>query len=606
MLSAMSSTKHRPNPRKRPIDLVTPEFPPLPAISSLKATVEFAAKSQEALRSIPTISTNLASLFLPLISPNRLQRRFRVEENTVFVVMTKSYPLLKNELDLFSVKDFYGIYVRGPVGVGKSYLLYLLAAEYRLNRENYRVTYINNCAAWRAYKFGYILRELVTTFYDDTIGEKSIVEWCQAVTESNKEEEMMMMMESLVNYIHLNKLQWIVIFDQHNALFDPSVIKDFPFSLINYLSNHQNSNIKIIVSASASNEGYPTKMKDWHTHDLSSHRFDQEEFKVWCDHYLLEDNTKVDHESEEAMDALFWTGGVPYELDLLWKQPEKCLIEKTILYRRERFRDMAFSHGKFCDKLSDEKKNNLKECISRMALRLSPPEINIGMDRQLFNIIEDEDGHKIITALNPVARRALLYYHGRGLMTCLGFLAEIVLKGTDYPNSIKGKISEMYITTMLELSQLFTFEFRKVANIAKIGSPEDSTERKSIEIKSVVRFLTNKLPPKTSFHKNITSLFVPESPNYPRFDFFLWDSKRQIMMGFQVTVHNPFSDHPKMTNSQTWQRFCFGNSKQTPMELYWVVPKRCIGTDTASVVDDSIILFEDLISDFPALGKLNH
>ncbi|KAK6093400.1 hypothetical protein MT418_006026 [Batrachochytrium dendrobatidis] len=241
-----------------------------------------------------------------------------------------------------------------------------------------------------------------------------------------------------------------------------------------------------------------------------------------------------------------------------------------------------------------------------MALRLSPPEINIGMDRQLFNIIEDEDGHKIITALNPVARRALLGYHGRGLMTCLGFLAEIVLKGTYYPNSIKGKISEMYITTMLELSQLFTFEFRKVANIAKIGSPEDSTERKSIEIKSVVRFLTNKLPPKTSFHKNVTSLFVPESPNYPRFDFFLWDSQRQVMMGFQVTVHNPFSDHPKMTNSQTWQRFCFGNSKQTPMELYWVVPKRCIGTDTASVVDDSIILFEDLISDFPALGKLNH
>ncbi|KAK5666554.1 hypothetical protein QVD99_006629 [Batrachochytrium dendrobatidis] len=191
-------------------------------------------------------------------------------------------------------------------------------------------------------------------------------------------------------------------------------------------------------------------------------------------------------------------------------------------------------------------------------------------------------------------------------MTSLGFVAEIVLKETDYPNSIKGKISEMYITTMLELSQLFTFEFRKIANIAKIGSPEDSTERKSIEIKSVVRFLTNKLPPKTSFHKNVTSLFVPESPNYPRFDFFLWDSKRQVMMGFQVTVHNPFSDHPKMTNSQTWQRFCFGNSKQTPMELYWVVPKRCIGTDTASVVNDSIILFEDLISDFPALGKLNH
>ncbi|KAL5039885.1 hypothetical protein RTP6_006987 [Batrachochytrium dendrobatidis] len=108
---------------------------------------------------------------------------------------------------------------------------------------------------------------------------------------------------------------------------------------------------------------------------------------------------------------------------------------------------------------------------------------------------------------------------------------------------------------MLELSQLFSFQFRKVSNIAKIGLQEDSPLRKSIEIKSVVHFLRNKLPPKTSFQKNVTTLFVPESPNYPRFDFFLWDSNRQLMMGFQVTVLNPFSEHPKMTNSQMWQIF---------------------------------------------------
>lgn len=33
----------------------------------------------------------------------------------------------------------------------------------------------------------------------------------------------------------------------------------------------------------------------------------------------LEGDIKVDHESDEAADALYWTGGVPYELDLLWK-----------------------------------------------------------------------------------------------------------------------------------------------------------------------------------------------------------------------------------------------------------------------------------------------
>ena len=117
---------------------------------------------------------------------------------------------------------------------------------------------------------------------------------------------------------------------------------------------------------------------------------------------------------------MLWTGGVPYELDLLWKQPKETLIEKTLLYRENRKREMADSHGRFCDKLSDEKKSNLKECISRMALGLSPPTILVGMDRQFFDAVQDIDGVRTITALNPVARDALITYHGKGLITSLG------------------------------------------------------------------------------------------------------------------------------------------------------------------------------------------
>jgi hypothetical protein len=80
------------------------------------------------------------------------------------------------------MEDFCGIYVRGPVGVGNGYLLYLLAAEYRSNRKSCRVTYINDYAVWRTDKFGYILGKLITTFYGDVVQEKSIVEWCQGVS----------------------------------------------------------------------------------------------------------------------------------------------------------------------------------------------------------------------------------------------------------------------------------------------------------------------------------------------------------------------------------------------------------------------------------------
>lgn len=85
-----------------------------------------------------------------------------------------------------------------------------------------------------------------------------------------------------------------------------------------------------------------------------------------------------------------------------------------------------------------------------MALRLAPPEGLEGMDRQIFDIIDDGDGHQIITAFNPVARLALLGYHGCELTTSLGCVAEIVLKEKDYRNHIKGKISEMNITCIKE------------------------------------------------------------------------------------------------------------------------------------------------------------
>jgi hypothetical protein len=83
---------------------------------------------------------------------------------------------------------------------------------------------------------------------------------------------------------------------------------------------------------------------------------------------------------------------------------------------------MAESHGKFYKTLVDKEKYNLAECISRMALGLSPPAIVVGMDRQLFHIVtDDENGVKLITALNPVARLALISFHG--LLTSLGFVA---------------------------------------------------------------------------------------------------------------------------------------------------------------------------------------
>ena len=136
----------------------------------------------------------------------------------------------------------------------------------------------------------------------------------------------------------------------------------------------------------------------------------------------------ADSTSEEAKEAFFQTGGIPHELNLLWKQPEKTLREKTQLYQRNRFRDIATGHRKFCDSTSEERKLNLRKCISCMALEQSPPESLDGMDRQLFDIIEHPVKGRIIVAINPIARRAMLHYHRDFIKTTFGDAAEELLR----------------------------------------------------------------------------------------------------------------------------------------------------------------------------------
>lgn len=200
----------------------------------------------------------------------------------------------------------------GPVGVGKSHLLYLLTAEFRMSRQLYRVTYINDCKKWIRNPIGYILKELVTTFYNDTIAGMSIVEWCEKIDGNDKLETVatiMEMLEALISYIRTRELQWIVVCDQHNALFGAKpVVNAFPYNIIDFLSSFGQSGVKVIISASANNEGVPSSLEGWLTHDISAYSFDAGEFSSWCIQYPLKDGTVIDPVGEDAIEALYWSG----------------------------------------------------------------------------------------------------------------------------------------------------------------------------------------------------------------------------------------------------------------------------------------------------------
>ncbi len=78
-------------------------------------------------------------------------------------------------------ENVFGLYVSGPVGIGKSFLLYLLATEFRTMRSKYRVTYINDCLKWIQSPYNFLLRELIVTFSEDIINGSSIIDLCKIV-----------------------------------------------------------------------------------------------------------------------------------------------------------------------------------------------------------------------------------------------------------------------------------------------------------------------------------------------------------------------------------------------------------------------------------------
>ncbi|KAJ3069383.1 hypothetical protein HDU99_002954, partial [Rhizoclosmatium hyalinum] len=200
------------------------------------------------------------------------------------------------------------------------------------------------------------------------------------------------------------------------------------------------------------------------------------------------------------------SGGVPYELFLLWSQPEASLGDKTRKYRKNRMIEMGSSHGKFCDTLTAEKMLNLKECIARMVIGLPCPGLLVGIDHQLFDVTLQPKRGRSNEFLNPVARRTLITYYGQGLLSPLALVTELILKGDYYTQDIKSQISAKYLIATMEVSKKFSFEYKVKT---QTGLSKDAPRKQSVELLEIVRFTGHNVPPNASFNPNRSTLFVP-------------------------------------------------------------------------------------------------
>ena len=136
-----------------------------PESFSFEIIMKFGQDSQNVIDSLPRFVLNDVVSF-PLISLYLLQnKKFNINKNYSFdILIRKSYFDLISDFEATNFSKYNGIYLTGPIGVGKSFLLYSLAVNYRKNRSEYRVSYINDCSVWTRNELKYFLNELVTTF----------------------------------------------------------------------------------------------------------------------------------------------------------------------------------------------------------------------------------------------------------------------------------------------------------------------------------------------------------------------------------------------------------------------------------------------------------
>jgi hypothetical protein len=501
------------------------------------------------------------------------------------------------------------LYLHGPRGVGKSYLLYMLAAELAIDQRKHnskiRVTYINDCSSWIG-NDNYMLTELIMTFA--SVEKLDVASKCQGIMatfdEPARQNRILALIDEVCNFVNKSNLRWFIVFDQLNGFHDlrsPSAPRAaFNWRIVTNLASTRSRNVTVLGSASANNERFPVEFDGWEKYsvDFVPKCYDETEFNLWCERSGL---VPTDDSTREI---LYYTGGVPLELDIYTSIKVDSFSEQLKKYKSTRLEALAVSHKKFCSSLTTEQEiMNLKVCIGRMALYLSPPEIQISMDRQLLVIEENKVTKKErIVALFPLARSAIMSFHSSIIQDSLKMVAEVVFEDRiRYPNDVKGRVVERYIITSLEQKKRFNFQSRKFGTKTSVSFHG--------VIEDVIYFDGNLLPIRRTIQESLCSLIVPTSSEYPGIDFFIWNPEglKNVLLAVQVTIKKSLRAHMRKCKFKCADWCQFLGIRHTSVRTLWMAPNECIGVDKelSNGLDNYILAFDDLVDLCPIIKSLN-
>ncbi|GES95375.1 hypothetical protein GLOIN_2v1782051 [Rhizophagus clarus] len=575
-------------------------------------------------------------VYLPSLSPNKFQDCFHFMDGELPLLRRNHHDQIYNAImkALNEENSSRGLHIYGPSGLGKSYSLYYLVSELRL-QSYYRVTYINSCEEWwsshQIEPYQYLLNELLCTFNKDELTPLTITDWAELVMygltnniqkklsevnllynakvsriieylkqseTNNRKERFHLFLKELANYFKND--YWIWVFDQCNALYKHEVHNEYPFVLVNGLSGILNNSGLIIVSETSNNDA--CRFKSWNKLNLFD-GYDDDEFNQWCTLRGYDDN-------KAQMDYVkYWTSAYPLELDIWYDTPAGNLQEKTENYLGLRESIIARDYQIYQDNLSKKRAENLNACVTSMILQTEPPlNKTYDMDHRFMRVgsvsfLDENEEFEIetILAIHPLTRLAITHSHGQNVINDLNEATLKALQSDEYTVDSMERITASYITTILDIMR--KFEFR----CWNFGNPSSNVFDKNIIFDKVIRLVNNDLSSIKDFKEYKNVLLIPEYPKYPNYpgvDFFIWNREEGVLLAFQIAI-DKIHDRKNVNHfNEDWSRLCGIN--ESKIYFIWITFDNVIEKVTKMIPNKLHVSFSSISDQFPIFKAMGY
>lgn len=307
------------------------------------------------------------------------------------------------------------------------------------------------------------------------------------------------------------------------------------------------------------------------------------------------------------------------------------LQDVLIAYLNDRREQMRAQQRKFDNEVI--KDNNQKMQWAQNAVVLMELEVEVApikFDYLLNQQLMYQYGNKII-ATTPLAREILIAHwkDSDQFDTHLDFVIQKIFAAplSEFTADSKGRALEKYIIRQLEKHQVWAIDMQKVAvervcieeeemeegeeegNFEEVAHVVDTVEKLTIRGFTTIQIPGNKVP--DAVDPNVSTLFIPQTSNYPNVDFILWDKESSTLWAVQVTILDPIKTHrntffddkhgkPNSSQKDEWVGKFGGKVKAT--YFLW------LGTNLkvdVSFGDDYIALLKNLDrSIFPLISQL--